>query len=74
MRIRALVAVGFLAALTAVAVTGCAVGTGGSGAPAPIGVATGPAANRPAASAAGCTTDAYRAIRARSRLTRLAAG
>ena len=69
MRARALVAVGFLAALTAVAVTGCAVGTGGSGAPAPIGVATGPAANRPAASAAGCTADAYRAIRARRRLT-----
>ena len=69
MRARALVAVGFLAALTAIAVTGCAVGAGGSGAPAPIAVATGPAANRPAASAAGCTTDAYRAIRARRRLT-----
>jgi manganese efflux pump family protein len=67
-RARALVAVGFLAALTAVAVTGCAIGTGGSGA-APIGVAAGPAASRPAASAAGCATDAYRAIRARRRLT-----
>jgi hypothetical protein len=68
-RARALVAVGFLAALTAVAVTGCAVGTGGSGASAPIGVATGPAANRPAVRSAGCTADAYRAVRARRRLT-----
>ncbi len=69
MRARALIAVGFLAALTAVAVTACAAGAGRSGAPAPIGVATGPAANRPAASAAACAADAYRAIRARRRLT-----
>ena len=74
MRARALVAIGFLAALTAIAVTGCAAGADGSGAPAPIGVATGPAANRPAAnrpaaSAAGCAADAYRAIRAGRRLT-----
>jgi len=68
-RARALVAVGFLAVLTAIAVTGCAAGADGSGAPAPIGVATGPAANRPAASAAACAADAYRAIRARRRLT-----
>jgi hypothetical protein len=68
-RATALVAVGFLAALTAAAVTGCAVGAGGSGGAAPVSVAIGPAASRPAGSAAGCATVAYRAIRAHERLT-----
>jgi hypothetical protein len=62
-RARALVAVGFLAALTAVAVTGCAR----SGAP--VSPATGADANAPAGGAAGCATVAYRAIRAHERLT-----
>ncbi len=65
MRAKALVACGFLAALAAIAVSGCAFGAGGS--------ASGPATNRPADSAAGCTTDAYRAIRAHERLTRVPA-
>ena len=66
MRARALVASGFLVALTAVAVSGCAIGGGGS--------ASALAANRPPAdSAAGCTADAYRAIRAHERLTRVPA-
>lgn len=69
MRARALVAVGFLAALAACAVTGCAAGPGRAGGPAPISSATGPAAHRPAISAAGCTAVAYRAIRAHQRLT-----
>jgi hypothetical protein len=65
MRARALLASGFLMALTALAVSGCANGAGGS--------ASGLATNRPADSAAGCTTDAYRAIRAHERLTRVPA-
>ena len=69
MRARALVAVGFLAALTACAVTGCAAGAGRAGGPATISSATEPPAHRPAISAAGCTAAAYRAIRAHQRLT-----
>ena len=61
MRVRALVAGGFLVALTAIAVSGCAVGSGGS--------ASALATNRPADTATGCTTYAYRAIRAHERLT-----
>jgi hypothetical protein len=51
-------------ALTAIAASGCASGGGSASA-----VAT----NRPADSAAGCTTYAYRAIRAHERLTRVPA-
>ena len=61
MRARALVASGFLVALTAIAASGCAIGGGGS--------ASALATNRPADSAAGCTPYAYRAIRAHERLT-----
>ena len=52
-------------ALTAIAASGCAIGGGGS--------ASALATNRPADSAAGCTTYAYRAIRAHERLTRVPA-
>ena len=71
MRARALVAIGFLAALAACAVTGCAAGPGpgGAGGPAPISAAAEPAAHGPALSAAGCAAVAYRAIRAHQRLT-----
>jgi hypothetical protein len=65
MRARALLAGGFLMALTALAVSGCANGAAGS--------ASGLATNRPADSAAGCATYAYRAIRAHERLTRVPA-
>jgi hypothetical protein len=64
-RARALVAGGFLVALTAIAVSGCAIGTGGS--------ASAPAATRPAHSTAGCAAFAYHAIRAHERLTRVPA-
>jgi len=60
-RAKALVAGGFLAALAAIAVSGCATGAGGS--------ASALAASRPAPGAAGCAADAYRAIRAHERLT-----
>jgi hypothetical protein len=59
-RARALIAGGLLAALAAIAVSGCAAGTGDS--------ARGPAASSPAASEAGCATYAYRSIRAHERL------
>ncbi len=58
-----LVAGGFLAGLTFIAVSGCAVGAGH--------LPSAPTANGPAASTAGCTTSAYRAIRAHERLTRV---
>jgi hypothetical protein len=60
-RAKALVAGGFLVALVGIAVSGCALGAGGS--------ASALAANRPAHGAAGCAADAYRAIRAHERLT-----
>jgi hypothetical protein len=60
-RAKALVAGGFLVALAAIAVSGCAIGTGGS--------ASALAANGSAHGAAGCSADAYRAIRAHERLT-----
>jgi hypothetical protein len=60
-RVRALVVGGFLMGLTAIAVSGCAVGAGGS--------ARAPTTSRPASTAAGCTTYAYRAIRAHERIT-----
>jgi hypothetical protein len=63
MRARVLVAGGFLAGLTAIAASGCAVGGGG--------LASAPTASGPAASTAGCATSAYRAIRAHERLTRV---
>jgi hypothetical protein len=63
-RARALIAGGLLAALTAIAVGGCAVDTGGSASA----LATKSASNSPADSAAGCTTYAYRSIRAHERL------
>jgi hypothetical protein len=63
-RATALIAGGLLAALAAIAVSGCAAGTGGS-ASAP---ATKPAASSPADSEAGCATYAYRSIRAHQRL------
>ena len=47
--------------LTAIAVSGCAVGAGRS--------ARAPTASRSASTAAGCTTYAYRAIRAHERIT-----
>jgi hypothetical protein len=59
-RAKALIAGGLLAALTAIVVSGCAAGTGRS--------ASAPAAKSAAGSAAGCTTDAYRSIRAHQRL------
>jgi manganese efflux pump family protein len=60
-RAKALVAGGFLVALAAIAVSGCAIGTGGS--------ASAVAGNGPTHGAAGCAADAYRAIRAHERLT-----
>jgi hypothetical protein len=50
-----------MVALAAIAVSGCALGTGGS--------ASALAANGSADGAAGCAADAYRAIRAHERLT-----
>lgn len=63
---KALIAGGLLAALTAIVVSGCAAGTGGSAsAPAPKSASSSPAGS------AGCTTNAYRSIRAHERLTRV---
>jgi hypothetical protein len=65
-RAKALIAGGLLAAFTAIVVSGCAAGTGRAASSAPE---TKSASNGPAA----CTTDAYQAIRARQRLTRVPA-